>query len=85
MVYLRQYIVAKSVTFILIFRLTSEDNINTQLKPVIMTSVYTNLNYNARFFKVSINWSQLTLTLTSSVITTLVYNDTKYSVPFLTL
>jgi hypothetical protein len=34
---------------------------------------------------VPINSSLLTVTLYSSVITTLVYNDTKYSVPFMTL
>jgi hypothetical protein len=34
---------------------------------------------------VPINSSPLTITLHSSVITTLVYNDTKYSVPFMTL
>jgi hypothetical protein len=34
---------------------------------------------------VSINSSLLTITLHSSVITTLVYNDTQYSVPFMTL
>jgi len=57
MVYLRQHIVAKPITFILMFRLRSEDNINTQLKPVIMTSVYMNLNYNIRFFAVPIGHS----------------------------
>jgi hypothetical protein len=34
---------------------------------------------------VPINSLQLTITLYSSVITTLFYNDTKYSVPFMTL
>jgi hypothetical protein len=32
-----------------------------------------------------INSSSLTITLYSSLITTVVYNDTKYSVPFMTL
>jgi hypothetical protein len=34
---------------------------------------------------IPINSSLLTITLYSSVITTLVYNDTLYSVPFMTL
>jgi hypothetical protein len=42
-------------------------------------------SYNVRFSVVTINSSLLTITLQSSVITTLVYNDTKYSVPFMTL
>jgi hypothetical protein len=42
------------------------------------------LVYNVRFFEVPINSSLLIVTLHSSVISTLVYNDTKYSVPFMT-
>jgi hypothetical protein len=38
-----------------------------------------------RYSVVPINSSLLTTTLYSSVITTLVYNDTKYSVAFMTL
>jgi hypothetical protein len=40
------------------------------------------LAYNVRYSVVPINSSLLTITLHYSVITTLVYNDTKYSVPF---
>jgi hypothetical protein len=40
------------------------------------------LVYNVRYSAVPINSSLLTITLYSSVITTLVYNDTKYSSPF---
>jgi hypothetical protein len=43
------------------------------------------LVYNVRYSAVAINSSLLTTTLYSSVITTLVYNDTEYSVPFITL
>jgi hypothetical protein len=41
--------------------------------------------YSDRHFVVQINSSLLTKTLYSLVITTLVYNDTKYSVLFMTL
>jgi hypothetical protein len=41
--------------------------------------------YNIRYSVVPINFSLLSITLYPSVITTLVYNDTKYSVPFMTL
>jgi hypothetical protein len=47
--------------------------------------LYQHLTYRVRFPVVPINPSLLTITLYSSVITTLVYNDTKYSVPFVTL
>ena len=40
------------------------------------------LVYNVRYSVVSINSSLLTITLYSSVITILVYNDTKHSSPF---
>jgi hypothetical protein len=40
------------------------------------------LVYSVRYSVVPINSALLTVTLYSSVITTLVYNDTKYSVPF---
>jgi len=43
------------------------------------------LVYNVRYSVVSVNSSSLTTTYHSSVITTLVYNDTKYSVSFITL
>jgi hypothetical protein len=43
-----------------------------------------NLVYSVRYSVVPINSSLLTITLYSSVITTLVYNDTKYSVRFIT-
>jgi len=43
------------------------------------------LAYNVRYSVVPINSSPLIVTLFSSVITTLVYNDTKCSVPFMTL
>jgi hypothetical protein len=43
------------------------------------------LVYSVRYSVVPINSSLLTTTLYSSVITTPVYNDTKYSVPFMTL
>ena len=43
------------------------------------------LAYNVRYSVMSINSSLLTTTLFSSVITTLVYNDTQYSAPFMTL
>jgi hypothetical protein len=43
------------------------------------------LVYSVRYFVVPINPSLLAIALYSSVITTLVYNDTKYSVPFMTL
>jgi hypothetical protein len=39
------------------------------------------LVYNVRYSVVPINSLLLTITLYPSVITTLVYNDTKYSVP----
>jgi hypothetical protein len=44
-----------------------------------------NLVYNVTHSVLPINSSPLTITLFFSVITTLVYNDTKYSVPFMTL
>jgi hypothetical protein len=53
--------------------------------PVITTSVYATLVYNVRYSAVPINFSLLTTTLYSLLITTLVYNDKKYSVPFMTL
>jgi hypothetical protein len=43
------------------------------------------LVYSVRYPVLPINSSLLTITLYYSVITTLVYNDTKYSVPFMTL
>jgi hypothetical protein len=43
------------------------------------------LVYNVRYYVVSINSSLLTTTLHYSLLKTLVYNDTKYSVPFMTL
>jgi hypothetical protein len=43
------------------------------------------LAYSVRYSAVPINSSLLTITLYFSVITTLVYNDTKYSVPFMML
>jgi hypothetical protein len=43
------------------------------------------LVYNVSYFVVSINSSLLTINLYSSFITTLVYNDTKYWIPFMTL
>jgi hypothetical protein len=42
-----------------------------------------NLVYNVRYSAVPINSWLLTVTLYFSVITTLVYNDTKYSVRFM--
>jgi hypothetical protein len=41
--------------------------------------------YSVTYSVVPINSSLLTITLCSSVITTLVYNDTKYSIPLMTL
>jgi len=43
------------------------------------------LVYNVTHPVVPTNLSMWTITLYSSVITTLVYNDTKYSVPFMML
>jgi hypothetical protein len=43
------------------------------------------LAYSVKYSVVPINSSPLTVTLYSSVITILIYNDTKYSVPFMTL
>jgi hypothetical protein len=43
------------------------------------------LVYYIRYTVVPINFSLFTIQLYSSVKTTLVYNDTKYSVPFMTL
>jgi hypothetical protein len=43
------------------------------------------LVYSVRYSVVPINFSLSTITLFSLVITTLVYNYTKYSVPFMTL
>jgi hypothetical protein len=43
------------------------------------------LAYTVRYSVVQMNSSLLTITLYSLVITTLVYNDTNYSVPFMTL
>jgi hypothetical protein len=43
------------------------------------------LAYKVRYSVVPVNSSLLTITILSSVITTLVYNDRKYSVPFMTL
>jgi len=43
------------------------------------------LIYGIRYLVVSINYLLLITTLYSLVITILVYNDTKYSVPFVTL
>jgi len=43
------------------------------------------LVYDVRYFVVPIISSLLTITLYYSVITTLVYSDTKYSAPFMTL
>ena len=46
---------------------------------------YNNIGlYDASHIASDILWYQLTITLYSSVITTLVYNDTNYSVPFVT-
>jgi hypothetical protein len=55
------------------------------LNPVIMTSVVQHLAYSVRYSVVPINSSVLTIILYASVIKTLVYNNTKYSVPFMTL
>jgi hypothetical protein len=43
------------------------------------------LAYSVRYSVVAINSSLLAVTLYSSVITTLFYNDTKYSLYFMTL
>jgi hypothetical protein len=43
------------------------------------------LVYNVRHFVVPINFSLLTINLYFSFVTTLVYNGTKYSIPFMTL
>jgi len=42
-------------------------------------------DYNVRYSVVPINSTLFTLTLYSMVITLLIYNDTKYSVPLMTL
>jgi hypothetical protein len=57
----------------------------TQSNPVIATSVYTRPRYSVRYPVVPVNSSLLIITVQYSVITTTVYNDTIYSVPFLTL
>jgi hypothetical protein len=57
-----------------------------QSTPVIRASVYMRyLVYNVRYSVIPIDSSLLTVTLHYSVITTLVYNDTTYAVPFMTL
>jgi hypothetical protein len=43
------------------------------------------LDYSLRYSVAQINSSLLTITIYSSVITTLAYNDTQCSVPFMTL
>ena len=57
----------------------TENYSRTQLKRLRFVR---HLSYNARYSVVTI---ALTITMYSSVRTTLVYNDTKYSSPFLTL
>jgi hypothetical protein len=56
-----------------------------QSEPVITTSVYMTTLYHVRHSVLPINSSLSIITLHSLVITTLVYNDAKYSVPFVTL
>jgi len=47
--------------------------------------LYDTSPYSIRYPVLPINFSLLTATLHFSVITTLVYSDTEYSVPFMTL
>jgi hypothetical protein len=56
-----------------------------QSDPVITTSFYMTPLYHDRHSVLPISSSLSIVTLRSLVITTLVYNDTKYSVPFMTL
>ena len=55
------------------------------VKPGYNEVGFIQLAYNVRYIVVPTNSSLLALTLHSSVNTTLVYNDTNYSVPFMTL
>ena len=56
-----------------------------QWNPVITTWFMRNLVYNVRYSVIPINCALLTVILYYSVRTTLVYNDTRYSVDFMTL
>jgi hypothetical protein len=51
---------------------------HTQSNPVITTTVYATPVYTVIYSVIPTNSSLLTITLHSSVITTFLYNDTKY-------
>jgi hypothetical protein len=56
-----------------------------QSNPFITTWFVRHLVYSVRYSMVQIHSLLLTMTSYSSVMTALVYNDTKYSVPFMAL
>jgi predicted transposase YdaD len=60
-------------------------SLHLQSNPVITHQFMRHPIYNVRYSAVPINSSLLPKTLHSSIIKTLVYNDRKYSVPFMTL
>jgi hypothetical protein len=69
-----------------VYKLYRWREIYAQWNSVITSSVYaTPRIYSVRYSVVPSNSSLLTITLHYSVITTLVYNDTKYPAPFMTL
>jgi hypothetical protein len=83
--------VIQEIAFILNFTVTSHSIAsigvvsNYSETPLQRHQFIQHLIYCVRYSVISVNSSLLTITLYYSVITTLVYNNTKYSVPLMTL